>query len=95
VMTAYGTIAKHAPSRQLPAEIQKRRTEARGVGRGAEVSTGAPSGVAPSVPPVRTSRIEPAPMLPEQGSAPAVHRRSDDLNARLAERAKRLRLQEH
>ncbi|HWY76895.1 MAG TPA: hypothetical protein VN281_14835, partial [Verrucomicrobiae bacterium] len=80
VMAGYGTIVKHAPSRQLPPEIAARRAEARTI-RASLPETPAPR---PSVPEV------PAVAAPESGDD-AFRKRRERL-ARQAERARNLNL---
>jgi hypothetical protein len=77
VMTAYGTIAKHAPSRKLPAEIAGRRKVS-----GEQVQVAPPI----AAPAVRQTRIEPAAVAPVQRSN-APRSRSRAINEILARRA--------
>ena len=84
VMTAYAVIAQHAPSRQVPAEIQRRRQQAEPALIISEERT---------APPIRQTMTRPpaTEVRPEERRQPAEQlQRSRSLTARLAQRAREI-----
>lgn len=85
VMTAYGTIVKHAPSRQLPPEIQARREAAKVIENGKRQET-APITVQRF--PQATAPRQSQPVIPQRD--PAELQRQRERLERQAQRAKKL-----
>gem|GEM_PF-3790950 len=84
VMQGYGTIVKHAPSRQVPEEIKARREHAKALKREERQAS---SVVAPRVP--ASPEPEAAPIIPDAGNA--MQRQRERL-ARQAAQARKLML---